>query len=220
MRRRPIHHRAPVLLGMSVVLAGAFACTDPPLAPAQGAAALQWNLSTSGTKNPTCVPGPHWSNAPVSPVDKPTVSATQATAGMVVNGQNGALVTCRVSPRGDQYVVGGEIHSTGTDPQGNPLLTEVAVNFTIGNNQPDAQGTLYVTDQKSRDFAFSSDTTIIPPKPGCLFSVVSANNQLGVGPGHVWAEVKCPHISDWRNRDKQECEITDGFVIFENCLQD
>jgi hypothetical protein len=217
MRRASIGHRAPLLSAVAAALIGVVSCADPPHAPAQGAAALQWAVSTSGTKNPLCVPGPHWSNAPVAAGDQPLVSATEVMGGMVVDGQNGAFVTCRVSPHGEQFVVSGEIHSTSSDGQ---LLTELAVSFSIAPHQPDAQGTLYITDQVSRDFAFSSDTTIIPPKPGCIFSVQSSSNQLGVGPGRVWAEVKCPHISDWRNRDKQECEIADGFLVLENCLQD
>jgi hypothetical protein len=216
--------RHPLLAGFPLLalLAPALACTDPGLPVAQGAASLQWTDSFSGTKTPQCVPGPHWSNAPVSANDPPSVTADQISGGRVVDGQGGAKVMCRVSPRGDQFVVTGEMHSTGTDPQGNPLLTEIAVTFTIAAGQPDAQGTLYVTDQKSGDFAFSSDTSVIPPKPGCNFSVAptDANSGLGVGPGHIWASVQCPHISDWRNRNKAECKIPSGYIVLENCLQD
>jgi hypothetical protein len=216
--------RHPFLAGFPLLglLAPVFACSDPGLDVAQGAASLQWTTSFAGTKVPQCVPGPHWSNAPVSANDQQYVSADQVSGGVVVDGRDGALVLCRVSPRGEQFIVTGEIHSTGTDPQGNPLLTELAVSFSVAPNQPDAQGTLYITDQKSGDFAFSSDTTIIPPKPGCTFSVAptDAHSGLGVGPGHVWASVQCPHISDWRNRNKAECKIPTGFIVLDHCLQD
>jgi hypothetical protein len=216
--------RHPLLAGFPLLtlIAPVFACSDPGLPVAQGAASLQWTASYAGTKTPQCVPGPHWSNAPVSANDQPNVSADQISGGRVVDGQGGGLVMCRVAPRGDQFVVSGEIHSTGSDAQGNPLLTEVAVTFTVAPNQPDAQGTLYTTDQQSGDFAFSSDTSVIPPKPGCTFSVAptDAASGLGVGPGHVWASVQCPHISDWRNRNKAECKIPTGYIVLENCLQD
>jgi hypothetical protein len=218
MRRSAIAS-GTILVTVPTLLSSVSSCSDRALARPQAAASLRWDISTSGTKHPLCVPGPHWSNAPVAIDDQQYVSAGSATA-MVVDGVGGGSVTCRVAARGDGYLVTGEVRSEGVDPQGNPLLTRLAVSFTIGANQAGAQGTLYITDQKSADFAFSSDTGIVPPKPGCTFSVYSQGDMLGVAPGRVWADVQCPHISDWRNRDKQECQITDGFVVFQNCLED
>jgi hypothetical protein len=82
---------------------------------------------------------------------------------------------------------------------------------------------MYVADQKSVR-TFSDDTGIIPPKPGCTFSAYPGNAgagaALGVGPGHLWASVQCPHLNDERNRAKQECQITTGFVVLENCTRE
>lgn len=127
---------------------------------------------------------------------------------------------CRVAPRGDDYVVSAQIEATGTDPEGNALMTEVGVQVVIGEEEEGAQGTVYITDQRSQ-FTFSSDTTITPPKPGCLFSVNSAGGtHLGVAPGRIWARVQCPHIQDNRNRAKQECQISDGFIALDDCLRE
>src|SRR5439155_23908092 len=128
--------------------------------------------------------------------------------------------TCRVAPQGEQYVVSGELLATGTDANGSAMMTQVAVRVVIGREQAGAQGTLYVADQKST-MAFSSDTTIIPPKPGCLFSVSPADDsQLGVAPGRMWARVECAHIQDNRNRAKQECQISEGYIVLQDCLRD
>src|SRR4051794_38112700 len=85
---------APVALAPALLLGlllFASSCSDPALPAAQGAAALRWEISTSGTKHPACVPGPHWSNIPASPNDEQYVSASQI-AGKVENGVSGAVV--------------------------------------------------------------------------------------------------------------------------------
>lgn len=199
----------------SAVLAVASACTDPTSPPAQGAASLEWATSTLNSKTPQCVPGPHWSNAPVAASDAPQTSATGASGGFVVDGVAGGVVTCSVVQQGEAYAVLAEIHSTNADGS---LWTEVGVSVTI-DNENDAQGTLYITDEKSQD-TFSSDTAIVPPKPGCTYSAHSVGGQLGVGPGRLWASVQCPHINDNRNRAAQECQISAGFIVLENCLRE
>jgi hypothetical protein len=90
---------------------------------------------------------------------------------------------------------------------------------TLGRNERDAQGSLYITDDRSGRTTYSSDTTIVPPKPGCLFSV-DASGELGVAPRRIWARVTCAHIADWRNRDKQECSISEGFFFFDHCAEE
>ena len=78
--------------------------------------------------------------------------------------------------------------------------TRVTETQCIAVTHPSA---LYITDDRSGRTTYSSDTTIVPPKPGCLFSV-DASGELGVAPRRIWARVTCAHIADWRNRDKQE----------------
>jgi hypothetical protein len=161
------------------------------------------------------VPGPHWSNAPATAVDAAQTTATATAAGLVVDSVGGAVVTCSVVAAGQAYVVTGEIHSATSDGAN---WTDVAVSVTI-DNENDAQGTVYITDQKSQ-FTFSSDTAIVPPKPGCTFSAHAQNDQLGVAPGRLWASVRCAHLNDNRNRAAQECQIASGFVVLENCLRE
>jgi hypothetical protein len=191
-------------------------CGDRPLPAAAGAASLHWDTSTTGSSAPTCVPGPHWANAPVSPNDEQLVFADRMTGAKVVDGVDGGRVRCRVAPQDDKYLVATEIRSEGVGPDGTSLVTDVVMNVLIAQNEPQAQGTLYITDEKSQRITFSSDTTIVPPKPGCLFSVDPVG-QLGVAPRHIWGRVTCAHISDWRNRDKQECSISEGFFLLDNC---
>jgi hypothetical protein len=211
MRRRFTPMGAPIL----GVLTASLSCGDPASAPAQGAASLQWAPSTLNAKTPQCVPGPHWSNAPATSSGQPQTSATNTSGGFVVNGEHGALVTCRVIMQGEGYVVSGEIQSMS--PNGT-FWTDVGFSVTI-DSANDAQGSLYITDQQSQ-VAFSSDTAIVPPKPGCTFSAYEAGSQLGVAPGRAWLSVQCPHINDNRNRAAQECEIESGFLVVQNCLRE
>jgi hypothetical protein len=199
-------------VGAFVALTG---CGDPTFAPPQAAASLQWNTSLFNGKTPQCVPGPHWSNAPASTNEGPNVSATEVTGGYVVNGQAGGVVVCSVVPQGEAYVVTGEIHSTSPD---GTLYTDLSISVTI-DPLNDAQGTLYITDQRSV-VAFYADTTVIPPEPGCTFSAFGMGGQLGVEPGRLWASVQCGHINDHRNRAAQECEIESGIIVLENCLRE
>jgi hypothetical protein len=135
--------------------------------------------------------------------------------GFVVDGEQGGVVRCSVLQQGQGYVVKGEIRSTSPD---GTLWTEVGLSVAI-DGENDAQGTLYITDQQS-EFTFSSDTAIVPPKPGCTVSATAAGSQLGVGPGWLWASVQCPHINDNRNRAAQECQIASGFIVLQNCLRE
>jgi hypothetical protein len=182
---------------------------------ARGAASLQWATSTLNSKTPQCVPGPHWSNAPATASDQPQTSATDVAGGFVVDGEQGGVVRCSVLQQGQGYVVKGEIQSTSPD---GTLWTQVGLSVAI-DGENDAQGTLYITDQQS-EFTFSSDTAIVPPKPGCTFSATAGGSQLGVGPGRLWASVQCPHINDNRNRAAQECQIASGFIVLQNCLHE
>ena len=190
-------------------------CTDPAGPPSRGAASLYWALSTLNSKTPQCVPGPHWSNAPVTASNAPETSASATSGGFVVDGEQGGRVTCRVVQQGQAYAVNGEIQATSPDGS---LWTDLAVTVTI-DNENDAQGTVYITDEKS-EVTFSSDTAIVPPKPGCTFSAHSVDGALGVSPGQLWASVQCPHINDNRNRAAQECQIASGFVVLQNCLRE
>ena len=167
------------------------------------------------SKTPQCVPGPHWTNAPATAADAPQTTDTATGAGLVVDGVGGAVVTCSVVPAGQAYLVTGEIRATTPD---GASWSDIALNVTI-DNENEAQGTVYVTDQISQ-YTFSSDTAIVPPKPGCTFSAHAQNDQLGVAPGRIWASVQCPHINDNRNRAAQECQIASGFVVLENCLRE
>jgi hypothetical protein len=221
MLRRPSFGGVP-LVGLLVLVSS---CSDPSASPPQAALSLQWAASTQSTKTLQCPPGPHWTNAPASANDQQYVTASTVTQGYVANGEGGARVTCSVVPQGQQYLVTAEIQSGTPDDSGVPSTTpwtQVSLNVTL-DGENEAQGSLYVADEKSVR-TFSDDTAIVPPKPGCTFSAYSANGGsgagLGLGPGHVWASVQCPHLNDERNRAKQECQITTGFVVLENCTRE
>ena len=148
-------------------------------------------------------------------MNEPLVSATGVTAGFVVNGESAGVVNCSVVAHGEEYVVSGEIQSKSSD---GALYTDVAISVTL-DNLNDAQGTLYITDQLSV-VTFSSDTAIIPPKPGCTFRALAVDGVPGVQPGRLYASVECGHIDDNRNRAAQECEIQAGFIVLENCVRE
>ena len=153
----------------------------------------------------------------MTPQDVALVSEVEAPA-RIVDGQEGARVRCRVAPQGTKYAVSAEIVSAGTGPAGEPLSTDISLSVLIGAGEADAQGTLYAADQKSMQARFSSDTVVIPPKAGCLFSVASTGrSNLGVGQGIVWGTVSCAHLGDQRNQASEECAIDQGFFAFENC---
>src|SRR5207248_10191237 len=107
------------------------------------------------------------------------------TGGKVVDGVGGRRVRCRAAAKADRCLVAAELTSAGMGPVETSLVTDVVMNVLIAQNEPQAQGTLYITAEKSQRITFSSDTTIVPPKPGCLFSV-DPGGQLGVAPRHIW----------------------------------
>ncbi len=221
IRRRPKFFSVP-LAGWLVL---AFSCSDHPAAAPQAALSLHWDASTQSSKTLQCPPGPHWTNAPATASDQQFVTANAVNGGYVVNGQNGGRVLCSVIPQGQQYLVTAEIQSGSPDDSGVPNTspwTQVSINVTLDGENA-AQGSMYVTDEKSVR-SFSDDTSIVPPKPGCVFSAYSGDSGpgagAGVGPGHLWATVQCPHLNDERNRAKQECQITTGFIVLDNCVRE
>jgi hypothetical protein len=204
----------PVLLGWSLL-----SCGDAPLPAAEGAAAIHYALASTGSKTPVCRPQPHWSNYPVAPLDSQVVTASEITD-KAIDGSPGNMVHCRISLQGDRYAVSAEIRSAGMDPTIGSFTADLAFSLLIGENEAGIRGTVYASDLATGQTTFTSDIDLYPPKPGCLFSVVpQANEKLGVGPGHIWARVSCPHLSDWRNQANEECAIDDGYVFFEHCSQ-
>lgn len=212
-------HRSLVLIALALAAA---ACsgktTDDPaptgfdgaaghggtIAPpaSQGAASI--TFATPDPPSTALCPVRHQATAPV------LIAGSTTTTGIskgteAIDGQNGDVVYCSVTPAPGGYDVTASIHSVnGTK------FADIVINLTIAQAQSDAPGSLGIMDDTTQN-AYLSPTTI-----PCMFSVVGAS--LGIGPGKIWASVTCPSLVDRSSAAGDQCKAT-GYFIFENCAR-
>jgi len=186
-------------------------CSDGALPRSQGVASLHFEKSLSGTATTICPLLDHQMNSPISPLGMPLVTGS-ASFDDAVDGQATNYVKCRVAPELDKYRVTGEVITTGLGADGSEVTTDVSVQVLIGENDTQLEGTLHASDDKTGIAPYVSDA--------CLFTVLPSADApaLGIGPGHVWAQVSCAQIDDMRNFRGDECAIQ-GFIKFDACGQ-
>jgi hypothetical protein len=179
------------------------ACSDPVPPASQGAAFI--SFASPDPPSAALCNVRHQAIAPILTAGNVATSGT--TKGTIaIDGENGNVVNCTVSPGGGGYNVGASIHSeNGTH------FADIAISeLVIAEGQSDVSGMVSVLDDITQN-AYSS-TSATP----CKFSV--AGESLGVGPGKIWAKVTCPGLADRGNAGGDQCKGT-GYFIFENCAQ-
>jgi hypothetical protein len=207
MRMARISYWVPVL-GLVPLLTS---CSDPVPPASQGAASIAFANpdDPTGTSTARC-PVPHTSTAPI--LTAGNVRTTDVSKGSIaIDGENGNLVQCTVSPGGGGYNVYAKIHSDVTTAQGRQWSDIVISNLTIGAGGVDVPGMLTVMDNITDQIAYLSPST-----DPCKFTVTGGS--LGIGGGKIWGKVACPTLKDPANAGGDKCKAT-GYFIFENCAQ-
>ncbi len=186
-------------LGAALLLSGlTMGCDDPVPPSAQGAV----KYSIADSKNKTC-------SFKVSSTGVGVVDATSHTP--VIDGENDALVSCRVTQSGNTYSVTATIKQNGDS-------------FSVSGDITPGQAstlTVQVYPSVSKNI-YSSD-----PNTPCTASVDPTNSSLGVGPGRIWASFSCPLLLQQGSMDAPSCAIAQqnsttspgGYFVFENCDQ-
>jgi hypothetical protein len=147
----------------------------------------------------------HQATAPILTAGNvPTSNANTGT--IAFNGENGAVVSCTVTPGGGGYNVTATIHSE----LGAKHVDISISSLTIADGQSDVAGMLTINDDTTQNPYFSSTTD------PCKFSV--SGGSLGIAPGKIWGSVACPTLADPENIGGDQCKVT-GYFIFENCAQ-
>jgi hypothetical protein len=182
--------RVPILSACLLTLGGA-SCSDPAPPPAQGGATLSITHPASGVCDRTLTtPAQIGNPGPTS--DKP--------GQRLVDGTNGAFVTCRVVAGGEGFTFDGEISW-----QGNRLTI---VDGTMGADLMGSAGFLSVLTplalglQSSRAMPCTINASVRP---------------LEIAPGRIWATYDCPEMIDTKS-PATRC-ASNGVFVFENCAK-
>jgi hypothetical protein len=181
--------------------AGGGGTVVPPAS--QGAASI--SFGTADPPTTALCPVPHRTTAPILMAGNATTTNTSKGT-EAIDGQNGSLVSCTVTPAAGGYAVYAQIHAdNGIN------FADIAISdLTIAEGQSDAAGTLSVIDDTTQ-YAYAS-----PFATPCIFSVVGSS--LGIGPGKIWGSVTCATLIDPASASGDQCKAT-GYFIFENCAQ-
>jgi hypothetical protein len=198
------------------------ACSDPVSPAAQGAASL-YLTTVTGTMVTMCPAGAHWVNVPFNSTRAQQTSA-RAKGAVAIDGQDQMSVECTVKDTGGGvFAVSASLSSPAFDSSNppNPVApTHITLSTTIGTDAT-ATGAVSITDEKTLTAYQSADDNGRAAET-CQFSVHpgTANDQLGIAAGRMWASVSCPKFRDPQFTDlSQVCAISPGYVVLENCAQ-
>ena len=173
-------------IGIGVIVAG-LGCSDPTSAAPQGA----FNV-TFGNANGTGVTCP--ATNPSAQLMVGTVGSAQHAS--VIDGEDGATVSCAVRKSGTGFLVSGSIQ------KGTATFYLGAVNVGEGMSN---EGTVSVSGANTGGKSYG-------PEDGtaCSFHVIDAAE------GRAWLSFECPHVVTGSS-DAEQCSLYNGYLIFENC---
>jgi hypothetical protein len=120
-------------------------------------------------------------------------------AAVVVDGMDGAKVSCNVSGSGSFKVYGSALQ------QDKSLLVQINELSASATEDSPASGTIVYSSVTTVD-AYTSESG------ACIFYFVPGTDE-GVAPGKVWAAFKCPKITT----EGSICGIQQGYLFFESC---
>lgn len=169
-------------------LAFAAGCSDP-VPPSPNAA---WSVSFIDPGLDCAIKGHNEQVGQVDSHKKPTV---------VTDGIDGAEVQCTVKGDGTYSVDGRARH------KGRALSVKIASISSSATEEAPAAGIVSYSSANT-----AGDPYVSPPDTPCQFYFVKGSNE-GVAKGKVWAAFKCPLVES----EGSLCEITQGYVLFENC---
>jgi hypothetical protein len=184
---------------LAVPLLAALGCSSPVPLPAQGAISLSVQRPTVNVNNMTC---PDSGTLYEVARDASSRASLTSFGQSVIDGNNGAKVSCSVRTSGAGYVFSGSFTGTTLDVPNYPIT----VTFNGG----------VIGDDKVTGTA---SITVLTPKLGGTFSsdMACPIKVLGgaIKPGSMWAEFSCPTISLALSG---VCTVgTDSVIVFENC---
>lgn len=181
----------PVALGatLGAALAVFSACSSPAEPPAKGGLSLSITAFSPMPVGSACqVSGSlNLPEAPLTPPSKTDIGDS------LVDGDNGAEVTCTVKPDGDAFAVSGSVR-----------LGSNAINtsFTLDST---GAGTGAMTIVRAAYATQSNDSTA-----PCNFTKIQAQS------GAAWTSFSCPVIFDRASKQSTYCTV-DGVLTFQNC---
>ena len=177
-------HRAVPVSALAFIALGLAACSDPATVPFQGAF-----TATFGNAATNVCPA----TSPTPTVGAGSVTANARTA--VVDGENGAAVSCTV------VAADGKFNTTATISLGSVNFSLSGVSFT-GNT---GTGTVAIGGPNT--------VGIYRPAAGstCNFELISADA------GRMWTKFSCPNMVRGATLNSL-CAVSDGVAVFENCL--
>lgn len=190
---------SPTFITTSFSLVFTFACSDPPTPPAQGALleSIQSNGSSTGCAASAAeftAPGntdPSTGTHASLFCDVTAGTGCKPNSNIVVDGDNGASVSCTVAG-------GGPFQVDGSIAIGDII-------FTVSGTLDGAGG---------KAFLSSSHTSFHLQDPECAITIEPNSGQIK--PGAIWATFDCKKFGDTSIAQEPGCEAT-GKFLFENC---
>ena len=178
----------------------ATSCADPVPPPAQGAV-YYYIHDVSG-----CHAQAHPQSIPVSPTSEPTVTATGSNGLRVVNGVQGATVSCRVAP-----AAGGKF--------------DVSASLQVANGQFTVAGTVTPGTSNSPGQVSINDTITVTTVSGDLGDCTidtdpkSGATKFHVEAGSIWASVTCSKFAP-PGASGVACTLGPSYFTFQNCASE
>jgi hypothetical protein len=186
----------------AVFALGALGCSDPVAPPAQGAILARVRVPSPPIAEKQCRVGGAFSfDVPDIASTKPVEALDQDTyLHRVVDGENGASVSCSVSGS-STFTFSGEVRSGAK-----------GIRFASGTLGADLKGTAVITIIDSTRLS----TPLASPGATCVIdAAAAANNRFQVKGGSIWASYSCPTVE----APPTDACAADGIFVLENCAQ-
>jgi hypothetical protein len=169
---------------MSAFAIASAGCSDSAPAPAQGAFTARFG-NAIGVACPATTPSAQLQ-----------VGSFQGNQHVpVVDGEDGAAVSCTVAPYQDGFTASGNIQL------GNSSFYMSGVK--LGGSLPN-EGVVVLSGPNTVGAYSPADGST------CSFTVTS------IEAGRVWASFRCPHVVV-PGKSGSDCNVDDGIVVLENC---
>jgi hypothetical protein len=170
-----------------------FGCSDPVPATPRGAFFLRFV-------------SPSFQTCPINTHEGKIGSVTATTHDRVlVDGEEGAAIDCRVSGSGPFSVQATASQATAENAYGFTL----AISSITGSATQEAPATGSVSFSSTQTGGDAAASATDEP---CIFFFNTAAGQ-GVSAGKIWVSFTCSKLQ----LDMSVCEINEGHAIFENC---
>jgi hypothetical protein len=176
---------------LAVPLLAALGCSDPVPLPAQGAISMSIRKSAA-----TCP-----DSGTTYSVGAPNSPSTSNPGDSLVDGSNGAHISCSVKGSGGGFAFSGTLQASTTVP-----VYPITVTFSNGVVDATGKGTAAVSVYTPTLSTFYASTD------PCTIQVLG--NPLQVKGGSIWASFSCPAITASL---QGECAVGPSVIVLENC---